>query len=73
LSASEFQLLRYLILNRGQTLSREQLLKDVWGFAPGAFSRTVDIHIASAQKLEPDSRHSQLIVTVQGFGYKFVV
>jgi two-component system, OmpR family, alkaline phosphatase synthesis response regulator PhoP len=73
LSAREFQLLRYLIRHRGETLSREQLLTEVWGFGEDALSRTVDIHMARLRKkLEPDSRRPQLIVTVQGLGYKFL-
>jgi two-component system, OmpR family, alkaline phosphatase synthesis response regulator PhoP len=73
LSAREFQLLRYLIQHRGETLSREKLLTEVWGFGDGALSRTVDIHMARLRKkLERDARRPQLIVTVQGLGYKLV-
>jgi len=73
LSAREFQLLRYLVQHRGEMLSRERLLMEVWGFDQAALSRTVDIHMARLRKkLEPDARRPQLIVTVQGLGYKFV-
>lgn len=73
LSAREFQLLRYLVEHRNTTLSREVLLKDVWSYSTDAFTRTVDVHIASLrQKLEPDPKHPSLIVTVPGLGYKFV-
>ena len=72
LSAREFQLLRYLIEHRGATLSREELLKEVWGYNANMFTRTVDVHIASLrQKLENDPKQPKFILTVQGLGYKF--
>lgn len=73
LSAREFQLLRYLIEHRGEALSREQLLRDVWGYEPALTTRTVDVHVGwLRQKLEPDVKHPRFIVTLQGIGYKFV-
>jgi two-component system alkaline phosphatase synthesis response regulator PhoP len=73
LSAREFQLFRYLVEHRGVTISREELLKEVWGYGARTFTRTVDVHIASLrQKLEHDPKKPALIVTVQGLGYKFV-
>jgi two-component system alkaline phosphatase synthesis response regulator PhoP len=72
LSAREFQLLRYFVEHQGTTLSREVLLKDVWGYSAEAFTRTVDVHVASLrQKLEEDSKKPILFVTVLGLGYKF--
>jgi two-component system alkaline phosphatase synthesis response regulator PhoP len=72
LSAREFQLLRYLIENRGATLSRDQILKDVWDYSAKTFTRTVDVHIAGLrQKIENDAKHPELILTVPGLGYKF--
>jgi two-component system alkaline phosphatase synthesis response regulator PhoP len=72
LSAREFQLFRYLVEHRGVTVSREELLKEVWGYSATTFTRTVDVHIASLrQKLEQDPKKPELIVTIQGFGYKF--
>lgn len=71
LSAREFQLLRHLIEHRGETLSRGDLLHEVWGYEDGTYTRTVDVHIASLrQKLEPDPKRPELIVTVPGMGYK---
>jgi two-component system alkaline phosphatase synthesis response regulator PhoP len=73
LSAREFQLLRYFIEHRGATLSREEILKEVWGYSANTFTRTVDVHVASLrQKLEKDSRQPAFILTIQGLGYKFV-
>jgi two-component system, OmpR family, alkaline phosphatase synthesis response regulator PhoP len=72
LSAREFQLLRYFLEHRGATLSRDQILKDVWGYSADTFTRTVDVHVASLrQKLENDPKDPELILTVQGLGYKF--
>jgi len=72
LSAREFQLLRYLIEHRGATLSREELLKQVWGYSADMYTRTVDVHVASLrQKLEDDPKQPKFILTVQGLGYKF--
>jgi two-component system, OmpR family, alkaline phosphatase synthesis response regulator PhoP len=71
-SAKEFQLLRYLIDHKGETLTREKLLQDVWGYNSVPFTRTVDVHIAwLRQKLEDDPKQPQWIVTVHGQGYKF--
>jgi two-component system alkaline phosphatase synthesis response regulator PhoP len=73
LSAKEFQLLRYFIEHRGATLSREELLQDVWGYTAMPSTRTVDVHVAwLRQKLEPNPRVPQYILTVHGLGYKFV-
>ncbi len=73
LTAREFQLLRYLIERAGSTVPRTELLRSVWGYDSGALTRTVDFHVGSLrQKLEANSRHPQLIVTVAGVGYKFM-
>jgi two-component system alkaline phosphatase synthesis response regulator PhoP len=72
LSAREFQLLRYFLEHRGTTLSRDVLLKEVWAYSTEAFTRTVDVHVASLrQKLEEDPKRPSLIITVPGLGYKF--
>jgi two-component system, OmpR family, alkaline phosphatase synthesis response regulator PhoP len=73
LSAKEFQLLRYFIEHRGATLSRDELLNEVWGYDAMPATRTVDVHVAwLRQKLEPNPRHPQYIMTVHGMGYKFI-
>jgi two-component system alkaline phosphatase synthesis response regulator PhoP len=73
LSAREFSLLRYFIEHRGSALSREELLNEVWGYNSTPSTRTVDVHVAwLRQKLEPNPRHPQFILTVHGRGYKFV-
>ncbi|HKX28227.1 MAG TPA: response regulator transcription factor [Blastocatellia bacterium] len=73
LSAKEFHLLRYFIEHRELTLSRDQLLNEVWGYDAMPTTRTVDVHVAwLRQKLEPNPRHPQFILTVHGLGYKFI-
>jgi two-component system alkaline phosphatase synthesis response regulator PhoP len=72
LSAKEFHLLKYFIEHRGATLSREELLQEVWGYDNTPSTRTVDVHVAwLRQKLEPNPRVPQYILTVHGLGYKF--
>ena len=69
----EFQLLRYLVERVGRAIPRDELLRSVWGYNEGTFTRTVDMHIASLrQKLEEDPKRPELIVTVPGVGYKVV-
>lgn len=72
LSAKELHLLQYFIEHRGETLSREKLLADVWGYSSTPNTRTVDVHVSwLRQKLEADPKQPELIVTVHGLGYKF--
>ena len=72
LSAKEFQLLKYFIEHRGATISRDELLQEVWGYSAMPSTRTVDVHVAwLRQKLEPNPRLPQFILTVHGLGYKF--
>jgi two-component system alkaline phosphatase synthesis response regulator PhoP len=73
LSAREFLLLKYFIEHREATISREELLNEVWGYHSMPSTRTVDVHVAwLRQKIEPNPRQPQFILTVHGLGYKFV-
>ena len=73
LSALEFKLLRHFIQHRGELLSRDELLDEVWGYEATPYTRTVDVHVASLrQKLEANPSRPELIVTVHGLGYKFM-
>jgi two-component system alkaline phosphatase synthesis response regulator PhoP len=72
LSAREFQLLRFLLEHSGETLSRDRLLKEVWGYEGKVYTRTVDMRIANLRQLvEDDPKQPKHILTVQGLGYKF--
>lgn len=72
LKPKEFDLLVYFLRHRGQVLSREQILEQVWGWDYVGGSRTVDVHIHWLRnKVEPDPAHPTRIVTVRGAGYRF--
>jgi two-component system alkaline phosphatase synthesis response regulator PhoP len=73
LTSREFQLLCYLMDRTGSTVPRTELLRSLWGYEAGAFTRTVDTHVASLrQKLENNPGRPELILTTPGVGYKFV-
>ncbi len=72
----EFDLLFYMASRPGRVVTREQLLREVWGYRyPDEFStegRTVDVHVRWLRtKIESDSSHPELIETVRGVGYRF--
>ncbi len=68
LSLKEYELLEYLILNKGLAVTRDRLLEDVWGYNYMGESRTVDVHIrALRKKLDPEG---EIIETVKGVGYR---
>ena len=68
----EFELLKFLMTNRGIAFSRDDLLNHVWGFAYGGETRTVDVHIRQLRrKLEDDAASPAMIETVRGRGYRF--
>jgi two-component system alkaline phosphatase synthesis response regulator PhoP len=72
LTPKEAELLRFLINHRGQVLTRERILKQVWKEQPHITARTVDVHIAwLRQKLESDPQEPKHILTVRGEGYRF--
>ncbi|MDQ1266630.1 MAG: two-component system, OmpR family, alkaline phosphatase synthesis response regulator PhoP [Bacteroidota bacterium] len=72
MTSKEFELLKYLIFNRGRTVSRDELLNEVWGYEKSPTTRTIDTHILwLRQKLEEDPRNPKFIVKVHGYGYKF--
>ena len=72
MSAKELQLLRHFVEHPDATVSRDELLREVWGYDVVPSSRTVDVHVAGLrQKLEKDPRNPELISTVVGLGYRF--
>lgn len=73
LSAREFEILRYLIRRRGEIVTRDQLLDEVWGYDSTPVTRTVDNHIAKLrQKIELNPSDPKHIITVHRLGYRFV-
>jgi two-component system, OmpR family, alkaline phosphatase synthesis response regulator PhoP len=72
LTPMEFDLLVTLIGRRGATVSRLDLLRDVWGHSAAVVTRTVDTHVAELRrKLEPDPAHPAHILTVRKVGYRW--
>lgn len=68
----EFELLHFLIVNRGRVYTREKLLEEVWGYDFLGDTRTVDVHIRHLrQKIEEDPANPKWLETVRGVGYKF--
>jgi DNA-binding response OmpR family regulator len=68
LTATEFKLLRYFLINKGRLLSRQTLLNNVWGYGSDIDTRTVDAHIKSLRKRLPTKKVK--ILTIIGMGYK---
>jgi len=72
LQPKQFDLLTYLVRNRGTVLTRDQLLYNVWGYDYAGDTRTVDVHVRwLREKLEEDPANPRLIQTVRGVGYCF--
>jgi two-component system KDP operon response regulator KdpE len=73
LRPKEFELLAALWAHRGRVMTRDELLRGVWGYAEGTTTRTVDSHIfALRRKLEPVPHRPRYIVTVSRAGYRLV-
>ena len=66
----EFDLLAALIRQRGRVVSRATLLREVWGYAAGTESRTVETHLAALRQHLSEDAASPYIVTVRGAGYR---
>jgi DNA-binding response OmpR family regulator len=70
LTPRAFDLLAFLVRNRGQVLTREQLLEQVWGYDFAGETRTVDVHVHWLRQLiEVDPARPQLLETLRGVGY----
>jgi DNA-binding response OmpR family regulator len=71
-SGKEFDLLRYLVRNRGNVVSRDQILNRVWGYEYEGTARTIDNFVQKIrQKIEDDPDRPRWIRTVRGVGYRF--
>ena len=72
LTPKEFELLTYLVQNRGRVLSRDQLLDALWGYTFVGDTRIVDVHISHLrEKLQEDPKSPRFIKTIHGVGYRF--
>jgi two-component system alkaline phosphatase synthesis response regulator PhoP len=73
LSPREFGMLQYFVEHRGEIVTRDQLLDEVWGYDNFPLTRTVDNHIARLrQKIEDNPSEPRIIITVHRLGYKFI-
>lgn len=74
ITPKEYELLVYMTDRQGRTLSREQLLTQVWQFDYLGETRIVDVHISNLrEKIERNNKNPEYIITVRGFGYRFEV
>jgi len=69
----EFELLFKLASYPGKTITREQLIEEIWGFDYEGNERTVDVHINRLRERFPEGRHGFRIATVRGLGYRLEV
>lgn len=68
----EFELLEFLLKNAGRVLTRDQLIKQVWGTDYVGDTKTLDVHVKRLRaKIEPDPGSPRHLITVRGLGYKF--
>ncbi|MFH0733052.1 MAG: response regulator transcription factor [bacterium] len=73
MSHKEFELLKYLWTKKNLTVSRDDLLKEIWDQDVFTTTRTIDNFIVKLrQKTEEDPNHPKIILTVHGIGYKFI-
>ena len=73
LSTTEFELLTYLLRNTGRVLSREQILRAVWGYEYDPGTNVVDVYVGYLRRKLRRSGESDPIVTVRSVGYRFDV
>jgi two-component system alkaline phosphatase synthesis response regulator PhoP len=73
LTSKEYDILRLMIRHRGEVVSRDRMLNEVWGYEAYPATRTVDSHIVKLrQKIEDDPADPKHILSIYGEGYKFV-
>ncbi|WP_182524333.1 winged helix-turn-helix domain-containing protein [Nocardioides dongkuii] len=72
LSRKEFDLVHALISRAGEVVTRDELMRDVWGTTFWTSSKTIDVHLGWVRrKLGDDTRHPHLITTIRGQGLRF--
>ncbi|MGL4847974.1 MAG: response regulator transcription factor [Clostridium sp.] len=68
----EFEVLEFLVKNKGRILNRETILDKIWGYEFIGDTRTIDVHIRYIRKkIEEDDKNPKLIQTIRGLGYRF--
>jgi DNA-binding response OmpR family regulator len=72
LTAKEFDLLRVLLRDAGSVVSREALMREVWGSDPNGSTKTLDMHVSwLRRKLGDDANDPHYVTTVRGMGFRF--
>ena len=67
----EFELLEYLMQNKGRVMTRHQLIDRIWGSDYVGDTKTLDVHVKRVRaKIEEDPGHPKYLTTVRGLGYK---
>ena len=73
LKPREYDLLAFLVQNKGHAFTRDQLLQHVWGYDYAGDTRTVDVHVRwLREKIESSPAEPTRLLTVRGVGYRFV-
>jgi two-component system alkaline phosphatase synthesis response regulator PhoP len=72
LNVQEFRLLEVFVRNPDRVLSRDLLLTEAWGYDTETSTRTVDVHVAWLRQKLGEKNHPRHLLTVRGFGYKFI-
>jgi DNA-binding response OmpR family regulator len=73
LSPREYEILKCLVTRQGEIVTRDELLKQVWGYDSFPNTRTIDAHIVKLrQKIEDNPEDPKLIITIHGIGYKLL-
>ena len=73
MTPKEFEILKYLWQHRNETISRDDLLKNIWGYDDSVSTRTVDNFVLKIrQKIEDDPAHPKIVITIHGTGYKLI-
>ncbi|KRM79959.1 Alkaline phosphatase synthesis two-component response regulator [Lapidilactobacillus dextrinicus DSM 20335] len=74
LTKKEYELLKFLVANRQKVVTRDQIMTNVWQTQEAVISRMVDIQISHLRdKIEPDPKQPQFLLTVRGYGYRLEV
>jgi DNA-binding response OmpR family regulator len=74
MTPKEIEILKFLYEHRNHTVTRDQLLSEVWGYDESVSTRTVDNFILRLrQKVESDPAHPRVILTIHGAGYKLLM
>ena len=72
LASREFDLLAFMMRNRGRVFTRDQLLSQIWGYDFAGDTRTVDVHVRwLRKKIEDEPGSPRRLITVRGTGYRF--